>query len=135
MKIKEIAKAILAVAVIGAAGLGDNPKMQPGPESLGDFTITAYCGCPTCCGIWSSDTPMTASGEPAQEGITVAADWDTLPAGTEIEIEGLGEYKVQDKPAQWIVEKYDGRIIDVYFENHEDALKFGKQKMEVYKVE
>lgn len=135
MKIKEIAKAILAVAVIGAAGLGDNPKMQTEPESLGDFTITAYCGCPTCCGTWSSDTPMTASGEPAQEGITVAADWTTLPAGTEIEIDGLGTYIVQDKPAEWIVEKYDGRIIDVYFENHEDALKFGKQKIEVYKVE
>ena len=134
MKIKEIVKAILAVSVICAAGLGDPPKEEP-KKSLGEYTITAYCGCETCCGIWSSATPMTASGEPSEEGVTVAADWNTFPAGTKIEIEGLGEYKVQDNPAEWIIEKYDGRIIDIYFENHEDALKFGKQKMEVYKVE
>lgn len=130
MKLKEIGNVVLAIAVIGAVGLGDNPKTEP--ESIGDFIITAYCSCPVCCGEWSSDNPITASGAAAEEGITVAADWDTLPAGTEIEIEGLGTYIVQDKPAEWIVEKYDGKIIDIYFEDHKDALNFGKQEMKVY---
>ena len=134
MKLQKIGKAILTVAIIGAAGLGDNPQNAPEntKESLGDYIITAYCSCPVCCGQWSSDIPITASGAAAEEGVTVAADWDKLPAGTEIEIEGLGTYIVQDRPAEWVVKKYDGKIIDVYFDSHEEALHFGKQERKVY---
>ena len=106
---------------------------EPEKKSLGKFTITYYCACPKCCGKWSNEeNPLTASGARAEAGVTVGADWETLPEGTEIEIEGLGRRVVQDKPAEWIVEKYDGRIIDVFCDSHEEALKLGKQEAEVW---
>ena len=158
MKVKRIGAAVLGVFMICAMGLGDRPaaaeetpvrivKYIPAEESieeaiqmteaepLGEFTITAYCACEKCCGQWSNvDKPLTASGEPAEEGITVGADWGILPAGTVIYIDGLGERVVQDKPADWIVDRYNGKILDVYFESHEAALAFGKQKMHVWRI-
>ena len=108
-------------------------KVEPKKTSLGTFTVTFYCACETCCGKWSNEeNPLTASGARAEAGVTVGADWETLPEGTEIEIEGLGRRVVQDKPAEWIVEKYDGRIIDVFCDSHEEALKLGKQEAEVW---
>jgi 3D (Asp-Asp-Asp) domain-containing protein len=113
----------------------EEPEPEPEPEliSLGKFTITAFCPCEVCCGKWSNpDNPTTASGAPAVEGVTVASDWLTLPKGTEIYIDGVGARTVQDKPAKWIVEKYEGKIIDLYFESHQDAWNFGKQELEVW---
>jgi 3D (Asp-Asp-Asp) domain-containing protein len=110
---------------------------QPKTElvSLGEFRITAYCHCEKCCGDWSKDRPTdedgkllvyTASGELAVEGVTIAADTSVLPFGTEVIIDG-NRYIVQDR----------GRVIknnriDVYFENHQDALEFGVQYKEVF---
>lgn len=118
------------------------PTAEPEPEpeseliSLGTFTVTAYCPCEKCCGIWALNRPngivYTASGAEAIEGITVGADWDTIPAGTEIYIEGVGYRTVQDKPAQWIVERYEGRILDLFFKDHQAAWNFGKQELEVF---
>lgn len=111
----------------------EKEKIEPKKTSLGTFTVTFYCACETCCGKWSNEeNPLTASGARAEAGVTVGADWETLPEGTEIEIEGLGRRVVQDKPAEWIVEKYDGRIIDVFCASHEEALKLGKQEAEVW---
>ena len=116
-------------------GLVEDPEPSEEPQrvSLGIFTVTAYCPCAICCGKWSNpEDPTTASGAPAVEGITVGADWATLPAGTAIEIEGVGIRTVQDKPAGWIVDKYEGRILDLYFARHEDAWNFGKRKLEIW---
>ena len=113
------------------------PTEEPEPEliSLGTYTITADCPCEICCGEWSNpDNPTTASGVPAVEGVTVASDWQTLPKGTEIYIDGVGTRTVQDKPAKWIVDKYDGKIIDLYFDSHQEAWNFGKQELEVWKM-
>lgn len=111
------------------------PAEEPEPVLLGEFTVTAYCPCEICCGEWSNlDKPTTASGEPAVEGITVGADWGTIPVGTVIELEGIGERVVQDKPAGWIIDKYDGMIIDLYFDNHQDAWDFGKKVVNVWEV-
>lgn len=152
---------VMAAVILMAVGLGDVPaaasasaeglqqdsnriityipveESEPDPEPvlLGEFTVTAYCPCSQCCGKWSNpDKPLTASGEPAVEGITVGADWRTIPAGTVIEIEGIGERIVQDKPADWIVEKYNGMIIDLYFDSHQEALELGKQQVMVWEV-
>lgn len=91
-----------------------------------ECVITAYCPCEKCCGIWAKNRPngivYTASGEVAQEGVTVAADWDVYPAGTVLYIEGMGEYIVQD-----VGGAVNGNHIDVYFDTHEKAVNFGKQ--------
>lgn len=104
-------------ATRGAARIG---------ASGSECVITAYCPCEKCCGIWAKNRPngvvYTASGEVAQEGVTVAADWDVYPAGTVLYIEGMGEYIVQD-----VGGAVNGNHIDVYFDTHEEAVNFGKQ--------
>lgn len=95
-------------------------------EPSGDYVITAYCGCKKCCGVRDrSEGVKGAAGIELKEGVSVAVPG--LPFGTQIDIEGMGSYIVQDRTAQWIADKYDGKIIDIYFTNHADALNFGKQ--------
>lgn len=107
-------------------------------EDLGVYTLTAYCGCEKCCGKKTRPVDENgnaivkgAGGVELVEGIHCASP---LPLGTVVEIEGLGAYEVQDRTAQFIVDRYDGKIIDIYFENHEDAQKFGKQTARVKEV-
>ena len=91
-----------------------------------ECVITAYCPCEKCCGKWALNRPdgvvYTASGEVAQEGVTVAADWDVYPAGTVLYIEGMGEYIVQD-----VGGAVNGNHIDIFLSSHEKAVNFGKQ--------
>lgn len=102
-------------------------------DEIGTYTVTAYCGCEICCGKWASDNPITYTGTNATEGRTIASDGNSLGYGSAVYIEGLGERIVEDKPADKILRKYDGKIIDVYFDSHQDALNFGKQKLKVYR--
>lgn len=97
-----------------------------GLESLGTYTVYAYCPCAKCCGQWSGG--LTASGTVPEAGRTVAADWDVLPAGTELYIDGVGWRVVEDTGAG-----IDGQALDVYMASHEAALRFGAQEMEVYR--
>jgi 3D (Asp-Asp-Asp) domain-containing protein len=86
-------------------------------------TVTAYCGCKKCCGQWSSGK-KTADGHTPKQGVTIAASRN-IPFGTRMFI--LGHiYTVQDRLAA----KYDNRI-DIYFTNHNEALKFGKRTIKV----
>jgi 3D (Asp-Asp-Asp) domain-containing protein len=96
-----------------------------------DFKATAYCSCSVCCNGWAYNRPvdkygneivLTASGERAVEGVTIAADWSVLPKGTEVEIEGYGTYIVHDKGGS-----IKGNRIDIYFSNHQAAKQFGVQ--------
>lgn len=91
--------------------------------------ITAYCGCETCCGEWSknrdkdengNDIVCGASGRELIEGYSCAS-WH-FPLGTIIEIEGLGIFRVDDRGSSGI---------DIYFNTHEDALRFGKRYSKV----
>lgn len=107
---------------------------EPVMTKLGEYTITAYCPCEICCGIWAKNRPngivYGAAGIELQEGHSVAAP--NLPFGTILYIEGLGEYVVEDRPASWVAEKYDDKIIDIYFLSHDEALEFGFQQKKVY---
>ena len=68
----------------------------------------------------------TASGAVAKAGVTVAADTSVLPFGTVVVINGH-EYIVQDRGGA-----IKGEKIDIYFDDHQEALKFGVQYAEVY---
>jgi len=107
---------------------------EPVMELLGEYTITAYCPCEICCGIWAKNRPggivYGAAGIELQEGYSIAAPG--FEFGTTLYIEGLGEYVVQDTTASWVAEKYDNKIIDIYFLSHDDALEFGLQHRKVY---
>lgn len=99
-------------------------------ENWMTFIATAYCPCEKCCGKWAKNRPngvvYTASGEIAQEGITLAADWNVLPKGTKVEIKGLGSRVVQDRGGA-----IRGNRIDIYFDSHQKALEFGVQEVQL----
>lgn len=92
---------------------------------LGNFKLTSYCACPICCGIWSDGTATTASGTTATEGRTVAMGG--VPFGTKLVIGGL-VYTVEDRGTPY------GHV-DIYKNNHQDALNFGVQHADVYLAE
>ena len=94
-------------------------KVQP---IIKEYVITAYCPCVRCCG--KSDG-ITASGVKAIEGITAATD-KSMPFGTKIYIDGVGERIVQDRGGA-----IKGNRIDLYFDSHQEALNFGRQTKEV----
>lgn len=87
-------------------------------------TITAYCPCSKCCGKWAGGP--TASGKMPVQGITVAGP-RSVPFGTQVYIESVGWRTVQDRTAR----RFDGRY-DLYFNNHADALRFGKRMLRVH---
>ena len=104
-------------------------------KSLGEFRLTAYCSCEKCCGQWGANRPLdengkpivyTASGKIAQAGYTIAADKSIYPFGTILYINGQ-PYEVQD-----VGGAIKGNKIDIYFDNHQDALNFGVQYAEVF---
>lgn len=109
------------------------PEPEPEPVLLGSFRITAYCSCEKCCGEWAKNRPdgvvYGASGEELIAGVSCASP---LPFGTVVEIEGLGEYIVQDRPAQWVIDKYGENQIDIYYSDHEAACEFGLKQLNVY---
>lgn len=84
------------------------------------FTVTAYCPCEKCCGAYANG--YTATGAKATQGVTIAADPDVLPMGTEIDLDGH-TYTVQDTGGA-----IAGNRLDLYFDNHEDALRWGVQE-------
>jgi len=84
------------------------------------FETTAYCPCSKCCG--KSDG-ITASGTRATAGRTIAAP-STYAFGTQIEIDGV----------IYIVEDRGGAIknnrIDIFFNDHQTANNYGRQRVE-----
>ena len=122
-------------AVIAPSTAPQEPETTPKPEPvlLGTYRITAYCSCEICCGEWAKNRPggivYGAAGVELKAGVSCASP---LPFGTVVEIEGLGEYTVQDRMAQWVIDKYGEKLIDIYFDDHEAAKSFGLQYLNVY---
>ena len=85
--------------------------------NLGEFKLTAYCACSKCCGKWADG--ITATGTTPVQGRTIAVDQDVIPYGSEVIINGH-TYIAEDCGGSII-----GKRIDVYFDNHEEALEFG----------
>lgn len=100
------------------------------PESLGEFTVTAYCECERCCGVWASKRPdgivYGASGAELTPGYSIAVDPEVIPYGTIVTINGT-EYIAQDTGGA-----IKGNKIDLYMASHEEALEWGKQSHEVF---
>lgn len=100
------------------------------PVNLGEFKLTAYCSCFICCGVWANNRPngivYGAIGEELKEGYSIAVDPTVIPYNSEVIINGK-TYEAQDCGGA-----IKGNRIDVYFENHNDALEFGVQYAEVF---
>lgn len=93
--------------------------------SLGSFKITAYCPCTACCG--KSDG-ITSTGVKATANRTIAVDPKIIPYGSIVKIGGA-EYVAEDCGGA-----IKGNRIDIYFDTHAEALEFGIQHKEVFKV-
>ena len=102
---------------------------------LGEFKLTAYCSCSKCCGEWANNRPIDAEGNEIVIGSTgerltanhsIAVDPDVIPYGTVVTINGQ-EYVAEDCGGA-----IKGNRIDVYFNNHSEALEFGVQYAEVF---
>ena len=94
---------------------------------LGVFDITGYCSCEVCCG--KKEIYLTKTETIPRAGYTVAADPSILEMGTKVEIGGI-VYTVEDTG-----ESVTGNVIDIYFDTHEEAVRFGRQRKEVYLVQ
>lgn len=92
----------------------------------GEFEISYYDSCYQCCGKTNG---MTASGEKAQEGVTVAADTSIFPMGSKIYIEGIGWRTVQDRGGA-----IKGNKLDIYVPSHDSPMPYNKQKLSVWVV-
>lgn len=107
--------------IISSADVINNIESIPDSTVIKIYETSAYCGCEKCCG---KTNKITANGEVAVEGVTVATD-KTIPFGTKIVIDGK-TYTVQDRGGA-----ITGNRIDIYFDSHEKALQYGRQTKEV----
>ena len=80
------------------------------------FEVTAYgLGC-------DAPGPLTAAGVEPVAGHTIAADPAVLPIGSRVRIAGKGERQVQD-----VGGAVKGRTLDLYFDDCDEARRFGRQ--------
>lgn len=93
-------------------------------EYLGEYTLTAYCGCRYCSGGWGN---KTSTGTTCKAGRTIAVDPKVIPYGSIIRINGQ-EYTAEDCGGG-----VKGKHIDIYFDSHSEAINFGIQKAKVYR--
>lgn len=84
----------------------------------GTFFCTAYCT-EQYLHICGEGHGITASGQPIQAGVTVAADTSIFPYGTVLYIEDVGIRIVQDKGSA-----IQGKHLDVAVDTHENAKKW-----------
>lgn len=92
---------------------------------LGEFTITGYCGCDAC----SSGHNLTYSGTVPKANHTLSADLTVLPIGSKVWIDGI-IYTVEDMGSS-----VNGQTVDIFYDNHEDALAKGTYASDVYLIE
>ena len=89
---------------------------EPVKEFIGSYELTAYI----------------ATGNPCASGVyptvnhTVACN--SLPLGTKIYIDGIGEFVVEDTGGM------AGNVIDIFVSDYSTAINFGRQVSDVYVI-
>jgi 3D (Asp-Asp-Asp) domain-containing protein len=112
--------ALLLPSFLCASVAAPAPATSSKPSRRLTVSATAYC-----------QNGTTKSGEQTRPGI-VAADPRVLPMGTRLRINGLRQpdtvvYKVSDTGSE-----IKGREIDIYMPSCGDAIRFGRQRIEVH---
>jgi len=98
---------------------------RPTRQSLGFFEVTAYCPCEKCCGEYADG--ITASGHMIRIGDRFCAADSIIPFGKYLDIPGYGYVPVLDRGGA-----IKGRKLDVFFNTHQEALEWGRKKLEIY---
>ena len=122
---------VFAAIMFGTIGIVTKRIAQPKPMEVYDYQlpayetimmeVTAYCPCDTCCDVWS-DGYFADGSEVGDKAI--AADTLHYGMGTEMTVPGYGTAVVKDRGGAI---KGANRI-DVYFDDHQTALEFGRRK-------
>ncbi len=98
------------------------------------FTATGYCPCKKCCGKTNG---ITSSGAKAQAGVTVAMP-KGYSFGTKLLIKDT-KGNLLNSGKSYVVQDRGGAIknkkIDIFFNSHDEALKFGKRTVYLKAVE
>ncbi len=131
-------KTILAILVAAAFGLGAicimqlwgdldiaNAKIASLVEygaNSAEYEVTAYCPCEKCCGRYADG--MTADGWRISKGDKFCAADKSIKYGTMINIPGYGTVPVKDRGGA-----IKGKRLDVYFDTHQAALNWGRQRL------
>ena len=114
-----------------------NTNTNTNSASLGRFTLTAYCSCSKCCGQYALNRPVDEYGNEIVygsigvrliAGVSIAVDPRVIPYGSEVVINGH-TYIAHDTGGS-----IKGNRIDIYFNDHQEALNFGVQYAEVFMV-
>ena len=95
-----------------------------GENYLGEFQVTGYCSCSLCCG--EKEEKLTKSETVPKAAHTIAADPSVIPLGTRIVIDGVS-YVVEDTG-----KAIKGKQLDIYFDTHEEAVRYGRKEKYVY---
>jgi len=102
-------------------------------EFLGLFKVTAYTAGFESCGKLPDDPlyGITATGTRVKENHTIASDWNILPPGTKIRVEGFScVFRVEDCGGA-----VRGNHVDIYMENLDEALEWGVRNRYVWLVD
>ena len=94
------------------------------------FTVTHYCGCSICCGLYSNGSESEAygaSGKRLEPLVSVAVDPRVIPLGTVLRDADGHLYRAEDTGGA-----IKGNRIDLFVGNHEEALNMGVREMELY---
>ena len=100
------------------------------------YRVTAYCPCEMCCGEWAKNRPLDENGEPivvGSWGVELVDGYSAaspMAFGTQVELDGIGTVEIQDRTAQWVVDRFGENIIDLYMTDHKTASEFGVQYIE-----
>ena len=105
-------------------GDGRDKEHSGSKRSLGIFKLTAYCPCRICTGIYGKG--ITSTGTRATANRTIAVDPRVIPYGSSVEINGKN-YIAEDSGSA--IKKYK---IDIFFNSHSEALRFGVRYSEVF---
>lgn len=123
------------------------PETKPEPEveqevvdtsnkSYREISVvaTAYCSCQKCCGKYALNRPKDENGNPivyaatgaiCKPNHTIAVDPNYIPYGTVVEYNGI----------KWVAEDCGGGVkgyhIDIYYDDHQEALNWGRRTITV----
>jgi len=109
-------------ALLAALALTTAASAQDAWET---YVATAYCSCTKCCG--KNAMGITFTGHRLKPGSRViAVDPTVLALRSLVEIDGMGKFMALDTGSA-----IKGRRIDIWFEDHQEALVFGKKPVRV----
>lgn len=113
-------------STLNPSAVRSNNSLTGAPQNYSrviDVTATAYGPGILDNGKWND---MTYMGGKVKKGV-VAVDPNVIPMGTKLWVEGYGEAVAEDQGSA-----IKGSRIDLAFDNRQDALDYGIQKVKVY---